>query len=139
MALSACQSHAPLPVPIEPADMCGHCRMAISQKQFAAEAFDAAENVVKFDDAGCMLRWLVRQEKQALAIYAVDYASRDWLEAKTAMYVRTKRVATPMGGGILAFAGRAQAEAAAREFGGVVKTFSELLQDKMEWNSTQSR
>ncbi|MCC6343500.1 MAG: nitrous oxide reductase accessory protein NosL [Bryobacterales bacterium] len=119
--------------------MCGHCRMAISQKQFAAEVFDAAGNVVKFDDAGCMLRWLVRQEKQAVAIYAVDYDSREWLEARTAIYVRTERIATPMGGGILAFAGRTQAEAAAGKFGGVVVTFSELLRDKAEWNSRQSR
>lgn len=112
--------------------------MAISQKQFAAEVFDAEENVVKFDDIGCMLRWLAGQEKQAVAMYVVDYASRDWLEAKAAMFVRVKRIATPMGGGILAFAGRTQTEAAAREFGGTVATFADLLQDKAAWNSTQS-
>ncbi|MCC6391171.1 MAG: nitrous oxide reductase accessory protein NosL [Bryobacterales bacterium] len=118
--------------------MCGHCRMAISQKQFAAEVFDAGENVVKFDDIGCMLRWLTGEEKQAAAVYVVDYASREWLEARTAMFVRAKKISTPMGGGILAFGGRAEAEAAARKFGGTVAAFSDLLRDKAAWNSTQS-
>lgn len=136
--LSACQSRTPQPVPIESSDMCGRCRMAVSQKQFAAQLFDAEENSVKFDDIGCLLRWLDTYGKQPLAIYVADYPTRQWSDAHNALYVRAPKVATPMGGGILAFAERGRAERAAHEFGATVLTFSEIMKDKPAWNLKQS-
>jgi copper chaperone NosL len=124
--LTACRFHSPRPVEIEPSDMCEHCRMAISRKQFAAEILDADENAAKFDDIGCMLRYLDKGEHKPTALFVVDYTNRQWLDAKAALFVRGSKVATPMGGGILAFGGRARAEAAAREYGGAVFEFAQL-------------
>lgn len=104
--------------------MCGFCRMAISQRQFAAEVLDADENPVKFDDIGCTLRYIAGHKPST--IFVVDYGTRRWIEGGAAFFVRGSRVATPMAGGILAFGDRSQAEAAARELGGEVQTFARL-------------
>ena len=106
--------------------MCGHCRMAISQRQFAAEVLDSDENAVKFDDIGCMLRYLANGRQEPAAIFVTDYAARQWLDAKAAVFVQGSKVATPMAGGVLAFGGRAKAEVAARELGGSVVVFGQL-------------
>ena len=55
--LAACAGEAIKPVDIEASDMCSFCRMAISEKRYAAEIIDAEDNVMKFDDIGCMLRY----------------------------------------------------------------------------------
>jgi copper chaperone NosL len=97
--------------------MCSSCRMAISQKQFAAQLFDAEENVYKFDDVACMLRFLKQREMKPVAVFVADYETREWMKGSSALFVRTDRVQTPMGGGLLAFADAVRADAAAGAFG----------------------
>jgi copper chaperone NosL len=106
--------------------MCGSCRMAISQQQFAAEVLDSDENPVKFDDIGCMLRYLADSQHKAPSIFVMDYQTRRWLDGSAAWFVRGSRVSTPMGGGILAFGDRSRAEAMARDTGGEVLPFARL-------------
>jgi copper chaperone NosL len=124
--LTACRSHSPQPVDIDRSDMCGYCRMAISQKQFAAEALDADGNAIKFDDIGCMLRYLAAADRKPAVLFVMDYGKRRWLEAGAASFLRGSRIPTPMGGRILAFGERSQAEAEAREIGGEVLPFAAL-------------
>jgi copper chaperone NosL len=124
--LTAC-SHSPQPVDIDSSDMCGYCRMAISQKQFAAEALDVDGNAIKFDDIGCMRRFLAAAEGKHPVRFVMDYGERRWLDADTAFFVRGSRIPTPMGGGILAFGRRSRAEAEARESGGEVLPFAALF------------
>src|SRR5215470_12346642 len=124
--LTGCRSRSPRPVDIEPSDMCGFCRMAISQKRFAAEVLDADENAVKFDDIGCMLRYLEGGRPKPAAVFVMDYDTREWKHANAASFLRGSKAATPMGGGILAFGDKARAEAAARDLGGEVLLFARL-------------
>lgn len=124
--LTAC-SPSRQPVDIEPSDMCGYCRMAISQKQFAAEALDVDGNAIKFDDIGCMRRFLAAAEVKHPVRFVMDYRQRRWLNADAALFVRGSGVPTPMGGGILAFGERSRAEAESRATGGEVVPFAALL------------
>ena len=89
--------------------------MAISQKQFAAELFDSERDVHKFDDIACMLRFVKQSGAKPAAIFVADYETRAWMEARSALFVRTKEVDTPMGGGLLAFSDTSRADAAARK------------------------
>jgi copper chaperone NosL len=91
--------------------------MAISQKQFAAQLFDAEDNLYKFDDVACMARFLNQGRAKPAAVFVADYETREWMKESSAWFVRTDEVPTPMGGGLLAFSDRARAEAAARKFG----------------------
>lgn len=102
--------------------------MAISQRQFASEVLDTGENAAKFDDIGCLLRYLGSTEQKPAAVFVVDHGNRQWVDANQAFFVRGSKVATPMNGGILAFRQRADAEAAVRQYGGSVLPFGQLTQ-----------
>ena len=94
------------PVEIESGDMCSFCRMAISDKRFAAEIVNADESVLKFDDIGCMLRYRSSHVSavEPAAVYVADSRSRNWLKAENAHFIRSATIKTPMGSGIVAFA-----------------------------------
>jgi nitrous oxide reductase accessory protein NosL len=126
IAMVGCQPGPLQPVEIESYDMCTSCRMAISQKQFAAQVFDAAEDVHKFDDIACARRFLGRQSGTPAAVFVADYEKQSWMPAFTAFFVRTDKVDTPMGGGLLAFSERARADRAAQRFGAAVLTAEQI-------------
>lgn len=109
--LAACSAGEIKPVPIEDGDMCSSCKMAISEKQFAAEIITEDEQVLKFDDIACLLRYQKAQgdKLKAAAIFVTDYETRQWLRAEDAFFSRSETVKTPMGGGILAFGDRSKA------------------------------
>jgi nitrous oxide reductase accessory protein NosL len=82
-------------------DTCERCRMVLSDHYFAAQIRYFPEGkrsrVIKFDDMGCAVIWL--EDKQwkndgKTEIWVADYESGDWLDARSASYV--KRKTSPM-------------------------------------------
>ncbi len=68
-------------------DSCERCRMAISDRHFAAQIRGGPKNKVYiFDDLGCALHWLNKQTWEA-KIWVTDYRNGLWLDARTAYYV----------------------------------------------------
>ncbi len=107
-------------VEIEPGEMCMFCKMAISQKRFAAEFINREGEVFKFDEIGCMVRYLKQHSQTPAAYFVADFDSGEWLEGNKAMYVHSPEFETPMSGGIIAFRDRGSAEKAAAESHGEV-------------------
>lgn len=103
--LTACSSGEIQPVDIEANDMCSFCRMAISEKQFAAEIIEENEAVHKFDDIGCMLRYRKASgdSLKVAATFVTDHETRKWIPAENAFFTRSESVRTPMGSGIIAY------------------------------------
>lgn len=125
---TACARETPKPVDIDPGDMCQSCKMAISQKKYAAEFVDKDGAVFKFDDIGCMSRF-VRQrglKDKVEAWFVVDYRTQHWLQAGNAMYVRSASIPSPMGSGLIALESRADAEEYSRKYHGQILAFDEL-------------
>jgi copper chaperone NosL len=78
-------------------DNCQRCRMVLSDPHYAAEIRYFPEGkhskVAKFDDIGCAVLWLEEQpwSKQIKSeIWVADYLNKNWIDARTAFYVRTK-------------------------------------------------
>jgi copper chaperone NosL len=117
--LLACSSGEIKPVPVEDGDMCSFCKMAISEKQFAAEIITDDERVLKFDDVGCLLRYRQKAagELKPAAIFVSDYDSREWIMAENAFFVKSKTVKSPMGSGIIAYGDRSKAGQDSQKFG----------------------
>lgn len=110
-------------------DACNQCRMAISQQEFAAEIVTGGGAVYSFDDIGCMAHWTMENElPENTAWFVTDYDTQAWLDAKTAYYVRSSQLPTPMSYGLAAFQTRAQAEAAAKRLEGEVIEWATVLQ-----------
>ena len=128
ICLAACAGHPPQPVEIDPADVCAFCKMAISEKRYAAELIDSGENVFKFDDIGCMIHfakqhgWISRPP----ARFVHDYDSSAWVEAGHAVFVRSPEIPSPMASGFLAVKDARKAEQYAARFHGRALSLAEI-------------
>lgn len=125
----ACRAERPKPAEIDPGDICAYCKMVISERKYAAQFVDRQGSVFKFDDIGCMLRFVKehRLRQQIAAYYVTDYGSRTWREAEEAVYLRTA-LASPMRSGLVAFRNQANASAASPKYGGPLFRFDQLWQ-----------
>ncbi len=129
LLLGGCTEGRPEPVPLQlNEDMCAFCRMAISEKQFAAEFINADGEVFKFDDIGCLIHYvrMTKQRDTARAFFVNDYHRRHWLPAERAFFVYAPELRTPMGSHLVAFEERRAAEAFAQQHRGQVLQFAEL-------------
>lgn len=93
-------------------DVCAHCRMHLGRPGFAGELRDAHGTIEKFDDVGCLLHALLAAHVETPEAWVEDHAGDGFVPLVSAYLVRSARVATPMGYGVVAF----RAEAAARAF-----------------------
>lgn len=91
-ALPGCgESKGPEPVAWE-RDACEHCRMIISERQFAAELRGGAKKrLYKFDDVGCAVHWAKRQgfrEEDIAEFWVMSHDDgKTWLEARQAHFL----------------------------------------------------
>lgn len=128
LTLVNCQSGVE-PVAIEANDMCGFCRMSISEKRYAAEFIDQDGDAHKFDDIGCMVNFIKQKENDGSirATFVMDFEQREWLKAEDAFYARSPKFKTPMSGGIVAFRDEATAQAAAAKYQGAMLRFADVM------------
>lgn len=113
---------------IDPGDICALCKMAISQASYAGQFIDKDGNVLKFDDIGCMIRF-VRDNNQRDAVakfFVMDYDTRQWLDGQQATYVKADRNASPMGSGLTAFRETSRADDYAAKNKGRLLHFEDL-------------
>ena len=84
-------------------DTCVRCRMAISDRRFAAQVRGGPKDqVFKFDDIGCVIFWLKEQawgNEPSVRLWVADAASKPdrltWIDPRQAHYVGGKT--SPMG------------------------------------------
>jgi copper chaperone NosL len=128
LLLDACAKQDTKPVEITPEDMCAFCRMAISEKRFAAEFITRDGDALKFDDIGCMVDYLMAKQdpQRVVAYFVADFETREWVQGEAAFYVRSAEFKTPMSHGIAAFKEQGRAAAEANKYQGRPMRFSEL-------------
>jgi copper chaperone NosL len=91
-------------------DTCVRCRMAISDRRFAAQVRGGPQShVFKFDDIGCVVFWLKEQawgNDAGVRLWVADAASKpdrlNWIDPRQARYVPGK--SSPMGYNFAAYA-----------------------------------
>ncbi len=86
-------------------DMCERCKMAISERKFAAQIIDPKSGkVYKFDEIGCAVLWMdetgIPWKDQAI-IWINDAKTGEWIDARKAKY--TYGAITPMAFGFAAY------------------------------------
>lgn len=92
------------PVDIYPEDICSFCRMAFSDPAFASEIITADGEPLKFDDIGCMEKYMqAAKEGTIAAAFVRDFETKEWIPIGKSTIVTTD-IATPMGSGKIAFA-----------------------------------
>jgi copper chaperone NosL len=108
-------------------DVCEFCGMIVSEESFAAAYITADGHGYTFDDIGDMVKAHLDMQEDVTAFFVHDYERRDWIRAETAHFVLSENLPTPMLSGLAAFSSMETAGAFAKEIGGVVLTFDELL------------
>lgn len=89
-------------------ETCADCGMILNDPHYAAAvAFrtepDAPAQSAVFDDIGCLLSWRQRHsEAQVVVTWVKDVNTAAWLEAASAVYVKSDQFSTPMGSGVVA-------------------------------------
>jgi copper chaperone NosL len=106
---------------------CSHCGMLISEPLYAAAYQVPGADARVFDDIGC-LRNAARAEAGPLVFWFHDADDRGWIEGASAVFVESKQLRTPMGGGVIAYRNRPAADrAAVKHQGRVIQSVADLL------------
>lgn len=110
-------------------DTCAHCRMHLSQPGFGGELRDHTGALTKYDDIGCLLRAMLALHREVPEAWVEDHGGNGFVPLLGAVLVRSKRLETPMGYGIVAFAGADAARQFSAADGGGVVALEQLLRD----------
>ena len=99
-------------------EICARCAMALSDRNYSAQVRGGREGkkskLYKFDDLGCAVIWLDKQnwkDAPRTEVWVNDASNGQWINAKTASYVKVKN--SPMDYGLAA---HATAEAGAMDY-----------------------
>jgi copper chaperone NosL len=130
LVLVGCTGGVPEPVEIVlNEENCSHCRMAVSQREFAAEVVTVSGSVDYFDDIGCLRDWVKEHRPpESAGFFVVDQTTGEWLDAKTAFFVLARKLPTPMSSGLAAFDAEASARSAAEKLEGEVLRWAQVLE-----------
>ncbi len=102
---TSCGNNGPEPINYNQ-DACVFCKMSISESRFAAELITVKGRVYKFDDLQCLLQYDASNKEVAVKNYYVGNFSEEkqLIDAKTAFFVKSEVLRSPMAGNIAAFA-----------------------------------
>lgn len=87
-------------------DECAHCKMMITDSQFASQMVTDKGKAIKFDAIECMAVYQRNhsEELKGAKSWVSNYNNPgEWLPARDAQYVKSEVVNSPMGESLLAF------------------------------------
>ncbi|MFD3448369.1 nitrous oxide reductase accessory protein NosL [Microbacteriaceae bacterium 4G12] len=116
-------------------DKCAVCNMSAMDNQFTTEVVLDNGKALKFDDLGCMYKWLdENKDKKLQAKFVRDYNSKEWVELDKASFVYDKSIKTPMAYNVISFKDKKEAEKFTKEKAGTLLAEKDLTSHKWERN-----
>ncbi|MDX5584073.1 MAG: nitrous oxide reductase accessory protein NosL [Aureibaculum sp.] len=93
-------------------DACHYCKMTIVEETHAAEIVTKKGKPYKYDAIECLLNDFENREEKDIALFLVtDYLTpKKLIDAKTATYLISKNIKSPMGANLTAFIQKENAE-----------------------------
>jgi copper chaperone NosL len=107
-------------------DECVHCGMILTDERSMAAAIvrkGDEQTALLFDDIGDMIAY--EREHAGITVtrrYVHDFETREWLDASTAVFLRSPDLHTPMGSGIVAYGDVNRAKASQNQRGAELHT-----------------
>lgn len=115
-------------------DECVHCKMMITDNQFATQLVTEKGKAYKFDSIECMAVYhrMNSQQLEGVALWVSDYNNPGtWLKAEEAQYVKSDVVNSPMGESLLAFASDEEAKQHIQDKPGKLIAWAEVAKTEM--------
>jgi|AntRauTorckE6833_2_1112554.scaffolds.fasta_scaffold90897_1 copper chaperone NosL len=97
--LSGCISQDPVEIHLH-SEECAHCKMVISDRQFASQMVSEKGKAYLFDAVECLVAFTIQNPEMAktAAIYLPDYSDPgSWILLDNAVINRSPEVKSPMG------------------------------------------
>lgn len=119
----------PSPDPIRyGTDECSYCKMTITDRRFGTEIVSKKGKAYKFDSIECMVNMLRSLDSSdVVLVLATDFRMPGtFVDARSAWYVRSTKLPSPMGADLSAYADRASAETVQRTHGGDVLSWQDV-------------
>lgn len=111
-------------------DGCYACKMKLMDNKFGAELVTKKGKVYKFDDVNCMLNFYNSgsEPKENIALtLIVDFSQpKKLIDARTAFFIHSENIKSPMASNIAAFAAEVDAEKMNNEWKGKLLRWEEL-------------
>lgn len=110
-------------------DHCYHCDMTVVDKTHAAQYVTKKGRQYAFDAVECLVMKLDKEKNEdAMAfILVADYANPgNLVDAKTAIYLISEKIKSPMGANLSAFSSKEVAQKKQQEFGGKLYSWKTL-------------
>jgi len=131
LVMSSCKTE---PQPIRfGEDACSFCKMIIMDNKFGAELITEKGKVYKFDSGECMVRFMKTKRMDAerpQQLLVVDHMTGGKLiEAKTANFLHSESLSSPMGGGLTCFARRADLDSFQKAYTGQFWNWEQVVQN----------
>ena len=116
-------------------DQCSFCVMNIVDKTHASQYVTKKGKQFKFDAIECMVNDVNEKGEEKIAIMLVaDYGNPgEMIAAKTAIFLISKEIKSPMGANLSAFSAKNKVEGLQQKFGGQIyswETLKQKLSDK---------
>ncbi|GIV26603.1 MAG: hypothetical protein KatS3mg027_0417 [Bacteroidia bacterium] len=110
-------------------DECFLCKMLISDERFGGEIITKKGKIYKFDSIECMIEYYTSQDqKEFKELLTVDYSvPKKLIDAKTAFYLHTDEVSSPMGANILSFAVKDSIDTYFTKYNGEKMNFQDVV------------
>jgi len=110
---------------------CDYCRMTIVDEQYAAELVTNTSKAFVFDATECMFNYMKDNETMEFSLILVtDYFQpRKLIDAKSAYYIRSKELPSPMGMYITSVSTKDGAEKLKAGHGGELYNFQTLKKE----------
>lgn len=115
-------------------DMCDDCRMTIVDQHFGAEIVTKKGRVYKFDDARCIAHFIktgkITANETGQTLFTDYNNSKNFIDSKTAVFVVSETLKSPMNSNAAAFENQAAAEKTATAVNGKITSWDNLLNNK---------
>lgn len=112
-------------------DQCAYCRMTIADARFAAQIVLKTGKNFKFDAIECMVWFLQEGRVDTAKLYQLLVANfaapGKMIDGRTAWYLHSDQLKSPMGGNIAAFPSREVALQYQQELGGQLLRWQDLF------------
>lgn len=110
-------------------DGCQFCKMTIVDRQHAAQLVTDKGKAYKFDAIECMIKRLHSMENSSIGMVLVSDFEEPGLmiNAKSATYLVSNQIPSPMGAFLSAFGNKAKAISTSREKSGQLYSWEELM------------
>lgn len=112
-------------------DDCHVCKMGLADFRFGGEVITKKGKIYKFDDMRCMIDFLksgtVEEKDLSKNVFMNFEKPNEFLDVKTAWFVASKEIRSPMNSNISAYETKSAAENILKEKSGELVTWDEIL------------